>query len=182
MNVSYENIVENENCYLVDINLEPSKNLKNVPEKFNSKKRSPLKECSGNDLKIRLENAEKRKSQHLNEIKQKSVLKTEKISTIQAQQQEKIQQVAQKTTERIKSANSKRDSLLKEKIEKCQKSAMPKEVTEDHVNYKRFCDPLKIKESIDTKLAEAEKRRQEIIKASKSELTKKVSVTNVTKE
>lgn len=169
MNVSYENIVENENCYLVDINLEPSKNLKNVPEKFNAKKRSPLKECSGNDLKIRLENAERRKSQHLNEIKLKSSQKSEKINTIQAQQQEKIQQVNQKISQRIKSADSKRDSLLKERVEKCQKLVMPK----GEIPVDKREESLK---SIENKLTEAEKRRQEIIKLSKSEVSKKVKV------
>jgi len=166
MDVSYENIVENDNCYLVNINLEPTKPLKVKPEKvLNKNKRSPLKDASS--LQNKLELAEKRRSQHLESTKSKAMIDTEKIiSKKQILEKQHSEKSMKSMNERVKSAETKRSSLIKENVDKWHKQTELKNKDSNLPNNQM--------EKINQKLQAAEKRRNEISKMTKTEVKKKV--------
>lgn len=165
MNVSYENIVDNENGYLVEINLEPSKSLTVVPEKLKNcnKKRSPLKERS--ELENRLENAGKRKSQHLQEIKLKSKIDTKKVQE-KVQNNENLRKIniLNKSEQRVKSADAKRSSLIKESTDKLKS----KHEQVDKIVQQRPTEASELKSKIQEKLVSAEQKRMELLNAKKA--------------
>jgi hypothetical protein len=66
----------------------------------------------------RLDNASKRYEEQLNEKKNKAAEKFTKVLKIKEDQVERIESQKQATTERIKSADTKRRSILDEKVEK----------------------------------------------------------------
>ena len=171
MNLSIENIVDTENCYLADVILSPAKSNAEKPKSIVAKASQPKKVAVLGEIDNKLKAAENRRKSLVQEKLEKIAPLTSKIqqkkNKVQQHQLNKLSNTSQQIENKIKKHEENYAKIMQEKVELAKKMSGKKNFqSPDH---QKNAD-AKMAE-IENKLVEAEKRRTSLVQE-KLELVK----------